>query len=119
MGCPKSFGLYVQILGVVFISSRTCIPADKEPDLAFRGPLTGKTDKWHQPCPHHAMRIGTDPQVLLLRLRGGIRMGALAKNNDISEIPSDVMRKVEQAAKEGEDSENWTDDSSAKDRLKR
>jgi hypothetical protein len=121
MVSSKSLGLYIQFLSVVLISSyRTCIPADKKPDPDLsRGYFTVKAEKLLQPFSNHAMRIGTDPQILLLRLRGGIRMEALAKNNDISEMPSELMRRVEQAAKEGEDSENWTDDSSAKDRLKR
>jgi hypothetical protein len=57
------------------------------------------------------------PAMLLpvMRLKGGISIGQLVKNNNVEGVDEDLWEKMLEAADAGESTENWTSDSSQKE----
>ena len=61
------------------------------------------------------------PAMLLpvMRLRGGISIGQLVKNNNVEGVDEDLWDKMLEAVEAGESTENWTSDSSAREVLRK
>jgi hypothetical protein len=54
-----------------------------------------------------------------MRLKGGISIGQLVKNNNVEGVDEDLWDKMLEAVEAGESTENWTSDSSARELLRK
>jgi hypothetical protein len=116
MRYPEAFRPYVNIIWVLLVSFRSIENSGDSYIKTSLGVYRLEIVRKSHACMEGCIK---DPQMLLLRLRGGVRMGTMVKNNDVSEIPSELYRRLDEAIKGGLDSEMWTDDSSARDRFQR
>lgn len=55
----------------------------------------------------------------VMRLRGGISVGQLVKNNNVDGVDEELWDKMMEAAEAGESTDNWTSDSSQREMLKK